>query len=64
MGIVDRVILLSHLRFHLENLNLVEILLKNDYTLKFIFNTINSWLKFLLSKSSHCKIDNNKEKNC
>jgi len=64
MGMVDRVFLFSHPRFYLENLKFViEILLKNDYPLKFVFNAINSRLKFLLSNRFHRKT-NNKDKNC
>jgi len=65
MGMVDRVFLLSHPRFHFENLKFfIEILFKNDYPLKSIFNTINSRLKFLLSNRLHRKTNNNTDKNC
>jgi len=65
MGMVDRVFLFSHPRFYLENLKfVVEVLLKNDYPLKFIFNAINSRLKFFLSNRFHRKTNNNKDKNC
>jgi len=65
MGMVDRVFIFSCSRFYLENLKFViEVLLKSDYPLKFIFNTINSRLKFLLSNRFHRKTDNNKDKNC
>jgi len=41
MGMVDRVFLLSLPRFYFENLKFfIEILLKNDYPLKSIFNTV------------------------
>ncbi|KYN18102.1 hypothetical protein ALC57_09610 [Trachymyrmex cornetzi] len=45
---VDRVVLLSHPRYHSENIrHIMSILINNDYPTEFIFNTINSHLKFL-----------------
>jgi len=43
----------------------IEVLLNNDYPLKFIFNTINTRLKFLFSNQFHRKINGNsyKDKN-
>jgi len=51
VGITDREFLLSHPRYHQKNLELViNTLLNNDYPLSFIFDTINSQLKYLLRK--------------
>jgi len=42
-GMVDKIILLSHPRFHQKNLiESVRVLLNNGYPLPFIFNTIRS----------------------
>jgi len=52
-GLVDRCFLLSHLKYHPENLNfLIQILLENDYPLKFIFDNINNRLKSLIYKQT------------
>lgn len=41
MGLTDKVCLLSHPEFYQKNLELiVEMLLKNDYPIHFIFETI------------------------
>jgi len=45
----DWAFLLSHPRYHQKNLELLNILL-NNYPLSFIFDTINSRLKYLLRK--------------
>jgi len=51
INMVDRAFLLSHPRFHHDNLrNMINILLNNDYPLKFIFDTINTRLKYLVSQ--------------
>lgn len=43
---VDRAFFLSHPKYHHKNLNfIIKTFLKNDYTTKFIFDTINSRLK-------------------
>jgi len=62
MGIVDRAFLLSHPRFHRENLTfIISVLLNNDYPLEMIFNTINSRLNYLISKvlNNKNRINNN-----
>jgi len=47
----NQAFLLSHPRYHKKNLELViNTLLNNDYPLNFIFDTINSRLKYLLRK--------------
>jgi len=49
IGMTDRAFLLSHPRYHQKNLELIfNSLLNNDYPLSFIFDTINSRLKYLL----------------
>ncbi|KYQ58872.1 hypothetical protein ALC60_02120, partial [Trachymyrmex zeteki] len=46
VGAVDRAFLLSHPKYHKENLNfIIRTFLANDYPIKFIFNTFNSRLK-------------------
>jgi len=61
IGITDRAFLLSHPRYHQKNLELViNTLLNNDYSLSFIFDTINSRLKYLLRKRDFIF----KRKNC
>jgi len=62
---VDRAFFLSHPRFHLENLKyIVTLLLENDYPLKFIFDTINTRLKYLVSHyKQQKKVKNSSENN-
>jgi len=61
-GMMDRAVFLSHPKYHQKNFNLiVEILLLNDYPLKFIFDTINTRLKYLISK--HTNQSNSKASN-
>jgi len=44
----DKALLLSHPRFQRENLIfIINVLLNNDYPLKFIFDTINTRLKYM-----------------
>jgi hypothetical protein len=51
-GMVDRIIYLSHPQFHQKNfISLINILLDNNYPLKFIFATILFRLKYLFYKS-------------
>ena len=51
MSVVDKMILLSHTKFHEDNLRfIVNIFLENDYPVKFIFDTINFRLRFLLKR--------------
>lgn len=63
MGLVDRAFLLSHPRFHEKNLKLiVSILLYNDYSLEFIFSTINERLRCLfLEQIKKQNLDNSDE---
>jgi len=63
---VDRAVLLSHLKFHKKNLELViNILLDNDFPLNMIFNKINIRIKKffnskLNSNTNKQNTDNNK----
>ncbi|KYN08455.1 hypothetical protein ALC62_00564 [Cyphomyrmex costatus] len=53
IGMVDRIFLLSHPKYHLKNLkHLVSILINNDYPLDFIFNSINYRLETLIKKQN------------
>jgi len=65
MGMVDRSFFLSHPRFHRENLKyIITLLLENDYPLKFIFDTINTRLKYLISHhKQQRKVKNPNENN-
>lgn len=50
-GMVNKVLLLSHPKFHQKNLKrIINILQDNDYPLNFIFDTMNSRFKALLNK--------------
>jgi len=50
-GLVDRVLLLSHPKFHKKNIErIINILLDNCYPLPFIFTTINKRIKNLMNK--------------
>jgi len=66
-GMVDKIILLSHPRFHQKNLiESVKVLLNNNYPLSFIFNTMRSRItmhskKEFLTLFNNTKIDNNLE---
>jgi len=54
ISMVDRAFILSHPKYHQKNFNLiVEILCLNDYPFKFIFDTINTRLKYLISEHTH-----------
>lgn len=49
MGLVDKVMLLSHPKFHKKNLiKIIEILLNNCYPLQFVFNIVRKRIKFLI----------------
>jgi len=64
MGTVDRSFFLSHPRFHRESLKyIITLLLENDYPLKFIFNTINTRLKYLISHHKQQRIGKNPNEN-
>ena len=46
IGQLDRILLLSHPKFHEKNISdLIHILLSNNYPLKFIFSTIKNRIK-------------------
>ena len=67
MSVVDKTILLSHTKFHEDNLRfIVNTFLENDYPVKFIFDTINFRLRFLLKRKllrqADSDIINNEEK--
>ncbi|KYQ53305.1 hypothetical protein ALC60_07594, partial [Trachymyrmex zeteki] len=50
MGMTDRAILLSNPKYHKKNIQfIINTLLKNDYSVDFIFKTINIRLKYLFS---------------
>ena len=60
MGMVDRAFLLSDPKFHRKNIEfIVNILLINDYPAKFIFETINSRIKYLINQSTTKQKNNN-----
>jgi len=60
INMVDRAFLLSHPRFHHVNLRkIINILLDDDYSLKFIFDTIDTRLKYLISQHGQQKIVEN-----
>lgn len=55
IGLVDRCFMLSHPKYHIENIEfIIKILLNNGYPLKLIFDTINQRLKTLIYKLKHC----------
>jgi len=52
-GLTDRSFLLSHPQYHLKNLNfIINLLLDNNYPLKFIFDNINLRLRNLIRKQN------------
>ncbi|KYN29879.1 hypothetical protein ALC57_00670, partial [Trachymyrmex cornetzi] len=54
-SLVDRAFLLSDFTLHKKNLTfIINILLDNDYTLTFIFNTVNQRIKNLLKTKNKC----------
>ncbi|KAM0728324.1 hypothetical protein ACS0PU_005106 [Formica fusca] len=54
IGLIDRVFLLSHPRFHQNNFKLIiEILLDNGYPILFIFRVLHERLKHLLHRTSY-----------
>jgi len=64
MGLVDRAFLFSHPEFHQKNFEfIIKILLENDYSLHFIFNTISSRIKGLINNKI-VKYKNNNVENC
>jgi len=59
MNMIDRVFLSSHPRYHVKNLNfIINTFLLNDYSLDFIFNTINLRLKTLFNKRTNTPVNN------
>jgi len=64
MGLVDRVFFLAHPEFHLDNLKFViTLLLENDYPLRFVFDTINTRLKYLIRARQNRTVNNPNESN-
>jgi len=64
MEMVDRSFFLSHPRFHRENLKyIITLLLENNYPFKFIFNTINTRIKYLISHHKQQRIGKNPKEN-
>jgi len=62
IGMIDRAHLLSHPRYHEENLcQVIKILLNNDYPLKFMFEIVQR-LKYHSTKNKNVIIDNGKNK--
>ncbi|KYN22657.1 hypothetical protein ALC57_04947, partial [Trachymyrmex cornetzi] len=58
IGVVDRVFLLSHPRFHEDNLNwVIQTFLGNDYPMKFIFETLNRRLKALIRQKTGSQVN-------
>jgi len=42
-GLIDRIVLFSNFKFHLDNLCfIIKVLLENDYPLNFVFENINN----------------------
>jgi len=59
-GLIDKIFLLSHPKFHYKNLNIViETLLKNSYPIMFIFTTINERIKYNIHKLNKTNSNNN-----
>ncbi|KYN26675.1 hypothetical protein ALC57_03955 [Trachymyrmex cornetzi] len=53
IGQFDRIIFLSHPKFHTKNIeNMIDILLNNGYPLEFLFSTINKRIKNLSRRDS------------
>lgn len=51
MGMTDRAMMLSELKFQQKNIELIiNTLLRNDYPVEFLFETISKRLKFLFAK--------------
>jgi len=59
-GLIDRVVLLSNSKFHLDNLCfIIKVLLENNYPLNFIFENINNRLKKIIMASNRKSVINN-----
>jgi len=51
MNLVDKVLRLSHPKFHAKNLNfIIKIFLDNDYPIEFIFDAIRMRIKTLIHR--------------
>ena len=62
IGLVDRILALSHPKFHEKNfLYIINLLLDNNYPLDFIFNTIRNRIKFHINKKDKSEKLNNNE---
>jgi len=66
-NMVDKVLRLSHPKFHEKNLNfIIKIFLDNDYPIEFIFEAIRTRIKTLTHRNlvtpTDMKIDNDKDK--
>ncbi|KYQ46783.1 hypothetical protein ALC60_14208 [Trachymyrmex zeteki] len=58
IGMVDKIILLSHPRFHQKNLiNAVNIFLNNGYSIQFIFSTMEKRIKYHINKSREVHVN-------
>jgi len=63
-GLIDRAFLLSHLRYHQKNIELViELLLENGYPLNLIFEKISNKIKTLIYNNRSLNKNNNHDKN-
>ena len=61
MIVVDKVFLFSNLKFHQKNFELIiNILLNNDYPLKFIFNSMSQTIKYFIKNSNMMNKGNKK----
>jgi len=59
MRIVDKAFLLSHPKYHKDNFNfIIKTFLDNDYSINFIFVTINLRLRSLLKRLKQTKKTN------
>ena len=58
-GLVDRIVLLSNPKFHLDNsCFIIKVLLENNYPLNFIFENINNRLKKIIMASNRKSVVN------
>jgi len=57
--LLDKVVLLSNPKFHLDNLYfIIKVLLENDYPLNFIFQNINNRLKKIIMTKNRKNVVN------
>jgi len=60
LGLIDRVILLSHPKFHIKNISLAtKILLDNNYPVDFVFNVFHERIKTLIHRNKSSITPNN-----